>query len=170
MTCLTTASLPTKLERNKQLILFSKRFVVHRKKKRSPQSYSSTATKGFNTLHRHTSPWHEIMALRLPCQEEEIVMITLWLKTSLEYWSPNAWEGTSRNPLLTQGNSLTTLYFSTTMSGFNLKQNWRRSKNDASSCNFEYSCDRGFYLCLINGVQFKPPRGCYGDGEKWIPR
>jgi len=54
--CLTIASLPTKLERSKQSILFSKRFVVHREKKRSPQSYSSTATKGFNTLHRHTSP------------------------------------------------------------------------------------------------------------------
>ncbi|MEN6509198.1 MAG: IS3 family transposase [Smithella sp.] len=28
-------------------------------------------------------------------------------------------------------------------------------KNDVSSCNLEYSCDRGFYLCLIDGVQFR---------------
>ena len=54
--CLTTVSLPTRLERNRRSILFLRRFEWRRQKKRSLQSYSSTATKGFNTLHRHTSP------------------------------------------------------------------------------------------------------------------
>lgn len=56
VTSLTTALLPTKPVGSRQLILCWIQFALRYKKRRSLGSYSSTATKGFNTPHKHTLP------------------------------------------------------------------------------------------------------------------
>jgi len=65
------------------------------RKRRSLQSYSSTATKGFYTLPKGILTWLKNMVLRHLCQDVETVTITLWLKTFSQFWKPSAFIGIS---------------------------------------------------------------------------
>ena len=110
-------------------------------------------TKAFSILPKRTLSWLKNTVLRRLCQDEEILMTMLWLKTSFLFSKRSASTGRRLRPLRRLALLLTTTSSSTTTSVFKLKQNWHRWSCGASSLLELYSLHHGPF-CAVRTIWF----------------